>query len=122
MNYEHSCMQSCLITTNYVCVKCFLEPKMCDLNKIVVSKVSPKWEDIAYELGYEIPKVDEISTKHKEDTKKCCKELFKDWLTTSNGVEPKIWQTLLDKLKEIEELHEITKDITKKLIQMDPEA
>ena len=105
-----------------MCVKCFLEPEMCDLNEIVVPKVSTKWEDIAYQLHYEIPIVDEINTKHKEDPKRCCKELFKDWLTTSNGVEPKIWQTLLDKLKKMKDLYAITKDITEELIQMDPEA
>ena len=65
---------------------------MHDLNRIVVQKVSTTWEDIAYALEYEISAVEEISEKH---TKKCCKELFKNWLATSNGVGPKIWQTLL---------------------------
>ena len=92
---------------------------MHDLNMIVVPKVSAEWEDVAFALRYEISVVRQISGKHKEDPKKCCKELFKDWLETSNGVEPKIWQTLLDKLKEIEELHSIAKDIIEKLIQMD---
>ena len=104
----------------YMC-KMLLEPKMRDLNKIVVPKVSAEWKDIAYQLHYEIPKVREIGEKHKENPKNCCKELFEDWLM-SNGVGPKIWQTLLDKLKEIEELHAITEDIIEELIQMDPKA
>ena len=95
---------------------------MHDLNKIVVHKVSAEWEDVAFALGYEISVVKQISGKHKEDPKKCCKELFKDWLETNNGVKPKIWQTLLDKLKEIEELHSITEDIIEKLIQMDSQV
>ena len=95
---------------------------MCDLNKIVVPKVSAEWEDIAFELGYEISVVKQIGAKHKEDPKKCCKELFKDWLGTNNGVKPKIWETLLDKLKEIEDLHSITEDIMEKLIQMDTQT
>ena len=111
--------QSCPIAT--MCIKCFLEPKMGDLNNIVVPKVSAQWEDIAYQLGYEIPKVNEINAKHKEDPKKCCKELFKDWLM-SDGVRPKIWQTLLDKLKKTEDLYAITEAITEELIQMDSEA
>ena len=53
---------------------------------------------------------------------KCCKELFKNWLATDNGVKPKIWRTLLDKLKEIEELYGVTEDIIKILIQMDPQT
>ena len=88
---------------------------MHDLNRIVVPGVSAEWEDIAFALKFKISTVKEISEKHKEDPKKCCKELFKYWLSTSNGAEPKIWKTLLDKLKEIEELHSITKKITEKL-------
>ena len=95
---------------------------MRDLNKIVVPKVAAEWKDVAFELEYEIFVVKQISGKHKEDPKKCCQELFMDWLETSNGVKPKIWQTLLDKLKEIEELHSITEDIIEKLIQTDSQV
>ena len=96
-----------------------LEPLMHDLNRIVVPKVSAEWEDIAYALQYDIPTVQQISVKHRENPTKCCKELFKNWLSTCNGAKPKIWQTLLDKLKEIEELHGVTEHIIKVLIQMD---
>ena len=89
------------------------------LNKIVIPRVSAEWEDIAYELEYEISTVRNIRNKHKENPKKCCKELFEDWLTTDNGAKPKIWQTLLDKLKEIEELSSVTENITERLIEMD---
>ena len=92
---------------------------MHDLNRIVVPKVSAEWEDIAFALKYEISTVEQISKKHKEDPRKCCKELFKNWLATSNGLEPKIWQTILDKFKEIEELHSNTESITEELIKMD---
>ena len=94
---------------------------MRDLNKIVVPKISAEWEDVAYELEYDISTVKNIRNKHK-DPKKCCKELFEDWLATDNGVKPKTWQTLLDKLKEIEELYGVTKDIKGKLIQMDSQV
>ena len=95
---------------------------MHDLNTIVVPKVSAQWEDIAFALQYDIPTVEKISVKCKDDPTKCCKELFKNWLTTDNGAKPKIWQTLMDKLKEIEDLTSVTEDIMKKLIQMDPQA
>ena len=95
---------------------------MHDLNRIVVSNVSAEWEDIAYALQYDIHTVKHIRNKHKENPKKCCKELFEDWLATDNGAKPKIWQTLLDKLKEIEDLHSITDDIIKKLIEMDSQV
>ena len=92
---------------------------MHDLNRIVVPKVSAAWEDIAYALKYEISTVQAIRSSHREIPKKCCRQLFENWLSTPNGAKPKIWQTLLDKLKEIEMLHEVTKEITGKLIQMD---
>lgn len=92
---------------------------MCNLNKIVVSEVAAEWEDIAYALQYEIPTVRLIRSNHK-DSRKCCKELFEDWLETNNGAEPKTWQTLLNTLKEIKELHVVTESIIEKLIQMDP--
>ena len=92
---------------------------MHDLNRIVVPKVSAEWEDIAYALEYDIPTVKQIRNKHKENPRKCCKELFEDWLTTDNGAKPKIWQTLINKFEEIEDLHSITDDIIKKLTEMD---
>ena len=95
---------------------------MHDLNRIVVPKVSAEWEDIAYALQYEISAVEQICTKHKDNPIKCCKELFKNWLATDNGAKPKIWQTLLDKLKEVENLHSITDDIIKKLSEMDSQV
>ena len=91
---------------------------MHDLIRMVVPKVSAEWEYIAYALQYDITTVDQISVKHQENPTKCCKELFKNWLTTDNGAKPKTWQTLLDELKEIEEFSGITKEIIKKLIEM----
>ena len=95
---------------------------MHDLNRIVVAKVSAEWEDIAYALQYDIPAVEKINEKHSGNPTKCCKELFKNWLSTDNGAKPKIWETLLDKLKEIEELHKETEDMMETLQQMDPQA
>ena len=90
---------------------------MHDLNRIVVPKVSAQWEDIAYALQYDIPAVENINLKCNGNPTKCCKEMFKNWLATDNGAKPKIWQTLMDKLKEIEELCGVTEDIMEVLIQ-----
>ena len=96
-----------------------LEPAMHDLNRIVIPKVSAEWEDVAYALGYKIPTVKDIKSRCKENPMNCCKELFKNWLTTSNGAKPKKWQTLLNKLKEIATLDAATKEIMEELIQID---
>ena len=92
---------------------------MKDLHRIVVPKVSADWVDIAYALDYDIPAVRVIRSENNENPIKCCRNLFEDWLITSNGVKPKTWGTLLDKLKEIQELDGVTKEIIEKLIQKD---
>lgn len=95
---------------------------MHELNKTVIIKVSAEWEDVAYALEYKISTVKHIRNKHNGDPKKCCKELFEDWLTTSNGAKPKIWKTLLDKIKEIDTLDSAAKEITEKLIKKNLQA
>ena len=91
---------------------------MCDLNKIVVPKISAHWEDVAYALRYEIPSVKLIQTKHSNNPKKCCQELLKDWLMTNNGATPKSWSTLLDTFKDVEELAAARKSIIEELVEM----
>ena len=95
---------------------------MHDLNRIVVPKVSALWKDVAYALHYKVSTVKSINSNHSGNLTQCCKELFEDWLVTSNGATPKIWGTLLDKLKEIEELDGVTKEIIEELIQKDSPA
>ena len=92
---------------------------MHQLNKIVVPKVSADWKDVAYALNYDIQIVRRITNTHNGDSTKCCKELFEDWLITINGSKPKIWQTLLKALKEIEQLAAATEKVIEELIQMD---
>ena len=89
---------------------------MWQLNKIVVPQVMAHWEDVAYtSLHYDIPTVDGIIAKHKGDPKKCCQELFKDWLSTDRGVGPKTWKVLLKQLKEVSELTASVEKITEQL-------
>lgn len=88
------------------------------LNEIVVPKINAEWEDVAYALRYEISAVESIRTKHNHDPKKCCKELFKDWLITSNGAGPKQWSTLISTLKKVGELAAAREQIIKELVEM----
>ena len=92
---------------------------MHQLNTIVVPNVSVDWEDVAYALQYDIHIVRRITNTHSGDLTKCCKELFKDWLISNHGKGPRIWQTLLKALKEIEQLAAVTEKIVKDLIEMD---
>ena len=65
---------------------------MYQLNKIVFPKITAYCEDVAYSsLHYDIPMVEGIKAVHSNDTKKCCRELFMNQLTSENGVSPKTW-------------------------------
>ena len=90
------------------------EPKMGNINKIVVPRIQAEWEDVAYALSYEISTVNGIRASG-EDPKKCCKRLFIDWLSTDHGVTPKTWSTLIEKLKEVDELATATNEIITEL-------
>ena len=39
--------------------------------------------------------VNAIKLKNNDNPKKCCKDIFKDWLSTDHGVGPKTWSTLI---------------------------
>ena len=88
---------------------------MADLNIIVIPRIKAEWEDVAFALRYKIVTVNSIKEKHKENPKKCCRELFKDWLSTDHGVSPKTWSTLLNKLKEVEDLATATQEISNEI-------
>ena len=77
---------------------------MHDLNRFVIPEIEAHWEEVAYALDFEISAVKSIHTKHNGDPKKCCQELLKSWLTTSQGVSPKILLILLQKINEVSEL------------------
>ena len=88
---------------------------MFHLTKIVIPKIMNEWEYIAEALCYDYATIKTIRERNREDPKKCCREFFKDWLTTNNGTKagPKVWSTLLDALREVDE---ISTDITEYII------
>ena len=99
-------------------VSVLLEPEMHDMMRFVIPEVASEWEDVAYALHYKISTVQSIESNHGKDVRKCCRELFKDWLTTNNGAKPKTWRTLLDALRLIKNLTSVTREITDELAQI----
>lgn len=80
-----------------------------------------EWEYIAEALRYDLATIKFIKEKEGKDPKKCCREFFKDWLMTNNGAKagPKVWSTLLDTLKEVDEIaDDIIEDIIGKVKQL----
>ena len=69
-------------------------------------------------MKYDIAIVDAIGQKHQNDGKKCCQELFKDWLMTEHGIKPKTWSKLLSQLRKVEELTASIELIEEKLVEL----
>ena len=95
-----------------------IEPDMGILNMIVVPKINAEWEEVAFALRYDIPTVKSIQRNCNNNTIRCCKELFKNWLMTNKGTGPRVWSTLLDAFKKVGELESAREDIIKELVEM----
>ena len=96
-------------------------PDMFDLVKVVIPRIMWEWEYIAEALRYDLATIEGIKEKERENPKRCCREFFKDWLTTNNGAKagPKTWSTLLDVLKEVDEISsDSIEDIIEKVKQL----
>ena len=81
----------------------------------MIPKIQAEWEEVAFILQFEIHEVKNIKQNCKEDPRKCCLKLFIDWLETDQGISPKTWATLLDKLGKIPQLTAVTEKIKLKL-------
>ena len=80
-----------------------------------------EWEYVAEAFRYDLATIKTIKERGGRDAKQCCREFFKDWLTTDHGnrVGPKVWSTLLDVLNEVDEiLPEVTEDIATRVKQL----
>ena len=94
---------------------------MFDLTKSVIPKIMNEWEYVAEAFCYDLATIEAIKERGDGNAKQCCREFFKDWLTTDHGnrVGPKVWSTLLDILNEVDEISaEIIEDITTKVKHM----
>ena len=85
------------------------------LINIVVPKIAAHWKDVAFNLDFSISTVQIISKKFLNEPVSCCKELFEQWLNSSEGTQPKIWSTLLMSLKQMSDLQAATEEIEKEL-------
>ena len=86
------------------------KPEMWDIIKIIFPKIKAKWKYVAYSMKYA---PNEVRT-FENDSKDCegsCMNLFTDWLTSNNGVTPKTWYTLIEKIKAVDGLQHAAKDI-----------
>ena len=88
---------------------------MKDLINIVVPRLKAEWVDVAYNLNYDTFIIDGIKASEQNDPKNCCRELFKNWLETKQGISPKTWSTFLNSIAENEDFKKTVEDILKQL-------
>ena len=90
------------------------KPNMWRIIDIAIPKIKAKWKYVAYSMGYSIPAVSAFE-KDSRDSEQSCLNLFEDWLSTQNGVTPKTWCTLLDRIKAVDGLQTAAEDIEKRI-------
>ncbi|XP_065910284.1 uncharacterized protein [Dysidea avara] len=91
-------------------------PEMWDLIKVVVPKIRPYWKDVAYSMGYDPHAIKAIQLE-SYDLKDSCRKLFENWLSTSHGPNPKTWKTLLEKIRDVDELSSSIDEIEEMLLK-----
>ena len=92
------------------------KPDIWRLISIAIPRIRAKWDYVAYSMGYAIPAVNAFEMDAR-DSEQCCLNLLKDWLSTKNGVTPKTWRTLLDRIKAVDGLQTAAEDIEKELVK-----
>ena len=50
------------------------------VKKIVVPRIAPKWEDVAYELLIPYSNIEKLKSDSKGDVKGCCFDMLKAWV------------------------------------------
>ena len=90
---------------------------MWDIISIVIPRIKAKWDYVAYSMKYSISAVNAFK-KDSSDSGQSCLNVFEDWLSTPNGITPKTWHTLLDRLKAVDGLQAEAEDIERKAMKI----
>ena len=99
-----------------LCKFCNLvEPSIEELRRIVVPEVKAHWKDLAYSMGYEIAAVKGIDSDGRNVGDRCI-GLFEDWLEFPRSCTPKTWKTLIERIRNVDELYAAADRIQKKLL------
>ena len=99
-----------VILLNYIS----LAPEIWDLVNLVIPKVKASWVKLAYSMGYSVNAVRGFERDGRNSDEQC-RKVFEDWLTTGDGCIPKTWQTLLQRIKRVDDLTSAADEIKEKL-------
>ena len=89
---------------------------MFELTEIVIPKIKDEWERLAYCMRYTTPDIKGFK-KDAQDSAECCRNLLDDWISTGHGPKPKTYQTLLKRIKKINNLAAASEAVEKELIR-----
>ena len=88
---------------------------------IVIPKIKANWNFVAISMGYQLPAVNAFEKDANNNCKVACYNFLSDWLQTNNGITPKSWRTLLNRIKAADclctaDLEEMERKITKEVM------
>ena len=86
--------------------------------RVVVPKIAGHWKKVAFNLHYDVTRVRIIQEQCRDDPEQCSCELFMYWLQSSEGLEPRSWETLLSVLKDTAKLTAVSESIERELIEL----
>ena len=89
---------------------------MFELTEIVIPKIKPEWERLAYSMRYNTQEVKGFK-KDSQDSAECCENLLDNWISTGHNPKPKTYQTLLKHIKKIDNLTAASEAVEEKLIE-----
>ena len=85
------------------------------INRIVIPRIAPHWEEVAYELLIPDESIETFKSDSKGNTKGCCLKMFKAWIHSRVGALPKTWEKLMMAISNVEELQRATEQIKDEL-------
>ena len=72
----------------------------------VIAKIAPRvasnWEYIGYRLQLEDHEMVIIEEESRGNLRNACIKMFKKWLSSAKGKEPKTWRTFIQTLRELD--------------------
>ena len=89
---------------------------MFELTEKVIPNIKDEWESLAYCMRYTTQDIKGFK-KDTQDSAECCKNLLNNWISTGHGPKPKTYQTLLKRIKKINNLAAASEAVEKELIE-----
>ena len=82
------------------------------LHELVIPNIHTHWKQVATCLTYSQYEIKMMDEEWKGvNSIQCCEDLLRDWLCKYYCVHPRSWETLINSVKQVQELSASTKQI-----------